>query len=246
MYDRLSVLLPIVREEEDTSSFEGELNIELLIEVLSDRNRLHSAEFLDIYREKRRTLEVIIGLDASGSTAAFISGAAVIPHTGPTELLDIEKAFAIILGTALGHITERVSSYAFNSLTATNVYRAENIDAVSSFTALNGNRDGDFIRYINNVMEKSDAEVKYFFLLSDGMPASDNYMGREALDDTLIAMREMVNSGVKLIYFNVDTMRREYFDAFKKEATYAEHFTRPEQILPAIPELVAKIVDSIK
>ncbi len=246
VYDRLSVLLPIVREEEDTSSFEGELNIETLIEVLSDRNRLHSAEFLDIYREKRRTLEVIIGLDASGSTGAFISGAPPTPHAAATEVLDVEKAFAIILGTALCHLTERVSSYAFNSLTSTNVYRAETIDAVSSFTALNGNRDGDFIRYINNIMEKSDAEVKYFFLLSDGMPASDNYMGKEALDDTLIAMRETVNSGVKLIYFNVDSERREYFDAFKKEATYAEHFSSPEQILPAIPELVAKIVDSIK
>ncbi len=242
VYDQLSALLPILKEEEDTSSFDGEMNIELLIEVLSDRDRLHSTEFFDIFIEERRTLDVVIGLDASASTANRFqqSGAE------PVEVLDVEKAFALILGTALSSLTERVRAYAFNSLTSTNIYRAETIEAVSSFKALNGNRDGDFIRYINNIFEKSDAEVKYFFLLSDGMPASDNYMGKEALDDTLIAMRETVNSGIKLIYFNIDRRRREYFDAFKQEATYAEHFTNPEQLLPIIPDLVGKIVDSIK
>ncbi len=242
VYNQLSALLPILKEEEDTSSFDGEMNIELLIEVLSDRDRLHSTEFFDIFPEERRTLDVVIGLDASGSTANRFqqSGAE------PVAVLDVEKAFAVILGTALSSLTERVSAYAFNSLTSTNIYRAETIEAVSSFKPLNGNRDGDFIRYINNILEKSDAEVKYFFLLSDGMPASDNYMGKEALDDTLIAMRETVNSGIKLIYFNVDIIRREYFDAFKQEATYAEHFTNPEQLLPIIPDIVGKIVDSIK
>ena len=189
---------------------------------------------------------MIIGLDASGSTMTPVKNDTTHFSGGAyTSVLDVEKAFAIILGTALRRLTDRVRVYAFNSLASTNVFRAESIEAVSSFIPENGNRDGDFIRYINNILEKSDAEVKYFFMLSDGMPLSDNYNGKPAMDDTLIAMRETVNSGIKLIYFNVDATRREYFEAFREEATYAEHFTRPDQILPVIPELVAKIVDSI-
>ena len=52
VYDSLSVLLPLVKEEDDTSCIEGEMNMDLLIEILSDRERLHSAEFLDLFQER--------------------------------------------------------------------------------------------------------------------------------------------------------------------------------------------------
>ncbi len=268
VYRELAILMPSVKEEYDTSSTEGEINMDLLIEVLSNRQHFHSFEFLDIFTETRRSLKVIIGLDASystslwvqpyrgsmdGATVANIDGITLFdPHLSQEEaleydtILDIEKAFAIILGRALSCITEDVTIMAFNSVTATNVYRAETIEAVSSFVEDAANRDGDFIRYARQLFEQSDAEVKYFFLLSDGRPDADNYKGKEALDDTLIAMRETVNAGIRLIYFNVDLTRGDYFEIFKREATYAEYFNNPEQILPAIPELVRKVVATVK
>lgn len=238
VYRQLSHILPTIEEEHDISAHDGEMDIELLIDILSDKKNLpETPEIFDIYKETRRSLEVVIGLDASGSTYTSIEDCTI---------LDIEKAFAIILGRALQYLTERVSVYAFNSLTSTNVYRALHIDAVSSFASDAANRDGDFIRYITGILEKSDAEVKYFFLLSDGQPASDNYTGKEALDDTLIAMRECVNSGIKLIYFNCDVVRGEYFELFQREATFARYFTRPDQMLPVIPGMVTSIVDSVR
>lgn len=59
-------------------------------------------------------------------------------------------------------------------------------------------------------------------------------------------MREVVNSGIKLIYFNIDSQKQEYFELFQKEATFAQHFQSPEDILPVIPELVKTVVRSIQ
>ncbi len=258
VYRQLSVLLPSVDEDEDTSSFEGEMNIELLIEFMSNRHHQLVPEFLDVIRETRRTLEVVIGIDASASTSLLIGhepGSRTVACADDRigsdnefrddRIMDVEKAFAIIFGRALSLVTDRVAVYAFNSVTSTNVYRAETIDAVSSFVSDAQNRDGDFIRYIRSRLERSDADEKYFFLVSDGRPNSDNYQGREALDDTLIAIRETVNAGIKLIYFNIDINRGDYFELFQQEATYAEYFTSPEQILPIIPELVKSVLASI-
>ncbi len=242
VYLQLSQLLPHIKEEHETSAFEGEINLDLLIEVLSNRNHFHSFDFLDIYRETHRSLGAIIGIDASGSTGTIINYSANSDET----ILDIEKAFAIILGRALSYLTPNVSLLAFNSMNSTNVYRSASIDAVSSFTSDFANRDGDFIRYAKHLFEQMDDEVKYFFLISDGQPEAPNYTGKAALDDTLIAMREVVNSGIRLIYFNIDRERREYFEVFKREATYAEHFTNPAQILHVIPEIVKKVAHAIK
>ena len=221
----------------------------MLIDVLSEKNvQRELPEIFDIFNETRRSLEIIIGLDASGSTGAGIDGKYNPDshglHRGDT-ILDIEKAFAIIFARALSFLTNRVSVYSFNSITATNVYRASSVDAVSKFFSDGANRDGDFIRYLKQKLHTSDAEVKYFFLLSDGQPSADNYSGKEALDDTLIAMRETVNDGIRLIYFNFDPVKQEYFEHFAQEATYARYFTSPEEILPVIPELVRTVVKSI-
>ncbi len=240
---QLAFMLPVIDERYDTSHEEGEMNMELLLEVLCDRDSSQvMPEIFDIYTEKRRSLEVVIGLDASGSTAINIDGN--FSEESDT-ILDIEKAFAMIFARALSHLTERVSVCAFNSVTSTNIYNAHDIDSVSLFKPDASNRDGDFIRYIKNRFEKSDAEVKYFFMLSDGQPAADNYNGKEALDDTLIAMRECVNAGVSLFYFNFDSIKSDYFDAFSNEATWARYFTSPTEILPAIPDLVSTVINSI-
>jgi hypothetical protein len=248
VYSLLSVILPAIEEEHDFSAVEGEVNIERLIEILSDKGpTCEMPGLFDVFQETRRSLEVIIGIDASGSTAQSINIPGGDADTRDIDtILDVEKAFAMIFGRAMSFLTERVRVYAFNSVTSTNIYKAETIDAVTSFEPDAANRDGDFIRYVNDLLQRSDAEVKYFFLLSDGQPSADNYNGKEALDDTLIAMRETVNAGIKLIYFNFDSIRREYYDHFKREATYAQYFTSPDEILTVIPDLVTTVSNSIK
>lgn len=264
VFRELSNLLPLIQESHDTSAFDGELNMELLIEILSDKSKTGLVEFLDIYQETSYSLDVVIGLDISGSTDLLIQN---IDRVGVTQtvnglpvmqleltyeeqlkydtILDIEKAFAMIFAEALMYLTKNVNIYAFNSVTSTNVYKAASIEAVSSFVSDAANRDGDFIRYINSILSTSKADMKYFYMITDGKPSADNYYGREALDDTLIAMREVVNSGVKLIYFNIDFEKQDYFETFQEEATYARYFQTPEDLLPIIPEMVRTIVKSV-
>jgi len=240
VYDELSRLIPLIDDEIEITSEGGDIDSERLIEILSDhKNRFIMPEFFEtLCDESRHSLEVLIGLDASGSTSAII-------NMDGTTILDIEKAFSIILGRALRFITPEVRAYAFNSQTSTNIYRAESFEAISSFKSSEGNRDGDFIRYLTSLLKKSSADSRFIFLLSDGKPCSINYNGREAMEDTLLAMREAVNAGIKLIYYNFDKNQSDYFDLLKKEATYARYFTDPAQILPTIPEMLKKITSSV-
>lgn len=241
IYKILADIMPAIEDKHEHSSFEGDINIDLLVEFLSNKNKgMEIPEFLDVYREDTRSLDVFIGLDCSGSTAAPLGSGE------NTEcILDIEKAFAMIFGKAMKLITPNLNIAAFDSMTSTNIYRAETIEAVSSFTPGMSNRDGDFIRYVTNELKQSTSDIKYFFLISDGQPVAENYSGVDALTDTLLSMRECCNEGIKLIYFNCDLSKGEYFEEFKKEATYARYFNSPEELMPAIPEFVSIISKSI-
>ncbi len=268
VYRMLAAIFPSVEEEYDRSAVDGEINMDLLVEMLSAVSSARNFEFLDNYIESRRSLAVVIGLDASDSTSLLTrnyTGSAArqtqqlrdgqfVEHLSLTDserieydmIIDIEKAFAMIFGKALSFLTDDITLLAFNSLTSTNIYRASSLEAVSAFMPDAANRDGDFIRYVREMLRKNPAEIKYFFMISDGQPQSVNYSGKEALDDTLIAMRETVNDGIKLVYFNIDLVRGAYFDQFQHEATYAEHFSNPEDLLPAIGEMVRTVIQSIQ
>lgn len=223
-------VLPRIHEEAEESLLEGEIDVERLISILASPNPVGSHPFLENWEEQERIfdVEIVIGLDTSGSTAGGI--------------LDVEKAFAIIFGRALARLTSRISYLAFNSATSTNVYEAQTLEAVSSFRSEQSNRDGDFIRYVTHRLETSPARQRFFFLISDGRPEAVNYSGQQALNDTLLAMRECRTAGIRLIYLNVDRQEGEYFALFRTEATWAEHFARPEDLLPRIPALVRAIV----
>jgi len=223
----------------ENSSLEGEIDIERLIEILADKNSYNEPDFLEYYVENLKTLRVIIGLDISGSTMASIN------NNSNVTILDVEKHFALIFAKSLKMITDNVEIYAFNSVTSTNVYRVVPIEAVSSLVSDNANRDGDFIRYIGEILSQSKEELKYFFLISDGQPSSINYDGKEALDDTLLALRECRKKGIKVCYFNIDSILREYFYYFKNEVVYAEYFANPSEIIDIVPELVKKIANEI-
>lgn len=223
----------------ENSSIDGDVDMERLIEILSDRKNFLEPDFLEYYEENFKSLKVIIGIDISGSTGWSINA------NDKTTILDIEKHFALIFAKTLKMITDKVDIYAFNSSTSTNIYRAVPLEAVSSLTSDNANRDGDFIRYINYIFSKSNDELKYFFLISDGQPSSINYDGKEALDDTILALKECRKKNIKVIYFNIDSELKDYFYYFKNEVLYAEYFSNPKELIDVIPELIKKIATAI-
>jgi hypothetical protein len=225
----------------ERNAFEGELDIEELIEILSGKEKVGFFEFLEaeMPSPKKSSLEVVIGMDMSGSTAG------VADASKGLSILDVEKIFAILFGKALERFAEKVSYMGFDSETATNVYQAKDRLSVSSFHSGGSNRDGDFIRFVKDYLKKSKYELKYFFLLSDGQPSGSNYDGRDALDDTILAMKEVLDHRIRLIYLNVDSVKGSYFDSFVKVATYAEHFSKPTDLIPKIPELVKTLAKAV-
>ncbi len=240
IYQQFAEILQRQRPEEEFSSLEGDVDVPRLVEVLSDAGRASQTDFLTVIREEERsTLEVVVGMDISGSTLMTLD-----EEEGYT-VLDIEKAFALIFGKAMETLADRITYYAFNSMSSTNVYRALTRRAVSSFQADNANRDGDFIRFVKKRLEASSRDLRYFFLISDGQPSSVNYEGKEALDDTVVALRETSKAGIKVVYLNVDTAESDYFDLFRRECAFAEHFSRPEDLLPQIPKLLQSVVQAV-
>lgn len=219
------------------NNMEGDLDTSKIIDIFTGANR----EMPDIYRyyenKELTDIEVIIGMDASGSTSCKAGDNLTI--------LDVEKIFATLLGKSFETITNRVSYYAFNSLTSTNVYQFPTVDDISALTSNNSNRDGDFIRYISNIFSESDAKYKYFFLLSDGAPSSDNYSGIDAIKDTAMAMNEVLRNNVKLIYFNIDPCCSKYFEEFAPNTTYSENFKNPKELIDKVKPMVLEIVNSI-
>ncbi len=243
---QLRNILPRNIDQESSSMMEGDLNMERLIEVLSSPVKDNSVELLDLFIPTRRSAKIIIGLDTSGSTDLSLDTLNEVKNRSKeTTVLDIEKAFAIIFARSLQSITKDIEIYSFNSWSSTNVYRAQTIEAISGFVSDAANRDGDFIRYITGKLSKSREEEKFFFLISDGQPVANNYTGDGAVQDTAIAMREAVKAGIKMIYFNIDPTGGQYYNIFKESASYARRFLDPEDILPAIPEMIKYISRSV-
>lgn len=232
---------PNEKMEAELNAYDGELDIEELIEILSGKEKVGFFEFLEaeIPNPKKTSLEVVIGMDMSGSTGGIADSQLSL------SILDLEKVFALLFGKALEVFAEKISYMGFDSETATNIYKAKERLCVSSFHSGGSNRDGDFIRYVKDKLKKSRAELKYFFLLSDGQPSGSNYDGRSALDDTVLAMQEVLNEKIRLVYLNIDYEKGSYFQEFARVATYAEHFSRPTDLIPKIPELVRTLAKAV-
>lgn len=221
---------------------EGDIDIDELIEVLVLKKQGESF-FLEDIEEHRKTLSVVIGLDASGSTAGSV---------GPTEgasdelstdtILDIEKHFALILSRALGILAESMEVFGFNSEATTTVYRADPCEALTSFESDMANRDGDFIRYCTDTLLSMSGEIKCFFLITDGRPSSVDYFGKEAMVDTIEACRAAKKQGILIAYLNIDSTESSYIADFKGATTWTRHFNDPSQLLEAAPDLLRKVL----
>jgi len=241
--DRISAELgdmaPRLEGSLEFSDSEGELDETRLIDLFARRRDDTEPEIFrtTAYRELSE-IEICIGMDASGSTSMPCG------KDGLT-VLDVEKIFTYLLGKSFAGLAGRISYYAFNSMSSTNVYRFPSLDDISMLASDGCNRDGDFIRYVNNLLAESDAKYKYFFLLSDGAPNADNYAGDEAVADTAMAMNECMRAGVNLVYFNIDPNCSEYFSRFIPNTTYAENFRDPHELIGKVREMVVEIVENL-
>ena len=218
----------------------GEIDMEELLNQLADR-KSRDGFFLE-YDEPTvlPPIQVIIGLDASGST-----GTSLASSHAPT-VLALEKHFAILLAEAFNTITTDIQVLAFNSITSTNIYRANTCAAISKVLSDNGSRDGDFIRYVHHLFKQSFCPHQHFFMLSDGQPCAENYGGEEALKDTLSAINEIVENGIKFHYLNIDQSTVPYLGDFARVSSSMYHLSNPDMLLKVIPKLVLSVVKNLR
>jgi hypothetical protein len=214
---------------------EGEMIVDRYIDSLGSNN----SSMPDIYRQFIQnfgTIKVIIGLDASGSTRSSVDNG--------SSVIDIEKQFAYVMFKSFVHFCDDVELYAFNSVSSTNVYKFSKVENLSALYPDAANRDGDFIRYITKKFEGCQTDRKIFIMLSDGMPASQNYYGEEALSDTAYAMRACKESGISLIYFNIDSHPSGYYPSLAKESTFSMNFQNPKQLLSICKDMVMRVIEN--
>lgn len=62
-------------------------------------------------------------------------------------------------------------------------YDADDRVRLMAMDAGGANRDGYALAYMEKKLKKQDADIRILFLISDGQPADDNYMGEPAFED---------------------------------------------------------------
>ncbi len=228
---------------------DGDLEMERVIDIIADYKNSIDQSILVAEVDERPTAEVVIGLDISGSTQQAVrlhNGAPAWPGEGEDLIIDMEKHFALIFFDALLALSITPTVYAFNSVTGTNIYRPVSREAISGFIAADANRDGDFLRYVGDKLVASGADRRYFFHISDGQPSALNYEGQAALEDTIVAMREVVRTGTRLIYINVDPAENNYFDLFRQEARAAIRCIDAGRLPELVPQLVHQVAADLQ
>jgi hypothetical protein len=228
----------MMRVEEKTdlqaAEFGTQLDNETVVHLIADYETYASRPVFLQQKLSRHDAVVYLGIDISGSTAANVDSTETV--------IDVEKHFALLFYDALTamHITPTVT--AFESMTSTNVYWITQRDAISGLIPGQSNRDGDFIRYITRKLQTERASRKIFFLLSDGLPSAANYSGDSAIEDTRQAMIESVQSGIQLVYINVDEPGNPYYQSFAQAASAAIQCQNPKELPDLVPEMVRQVV----
>ncbi|MDY0065308.1 MAG: hypothetical protein RBS02_02930 [Steroidobacteraceae bacterium] len=214
-----------------------ELDLEACIDALAD-SRAGVARPPGLYqctRTMRREMAVLLLIDVSGSTDAWIASR--------RRIIDVEREALLLVCLALESLGERYSVLAFSGEGPSRV----TIRAVKRFSESYGEqtalriagleperytRAGAAIRHASQLLLREPARHRLLLMLSDGKPNDmDEYDGRYGLEDMRQAIAETRLQGVYPFCLTVDRRKANYLPAVFGEHQYAV-LHRPE-LLPA-------------
>lgn len=98
-----------------------------------------------------------------------------------------------------------------------------------------GNRDGYAIRYCYKRLKRRKEKHKLLVIISDGMPAADNYVGEAANNDLRVLTRQIKRDGTAVIAFGFGS------DAQSLSSIYGKSFVCYED-LSKVPKAFAKVL----
>ena len=206
-----------------------ELNIEAVIEVLSDPSLRTKAKVYDSYIVNERDALWAVLLDISGSTSARLKSG--------KRVIDVEKESGGLIYQALTGIGDTVLLYAFATWRETNLYQLTGLENLGAVEPESANADGVAIRGVVAELKKIEARDKTLVVISDGRPVATG-AGADPVIDTSMAFMEAEAQGIRTLYFNVDNDPSDYFYILTRNTTFARSIRDTEQLPHGIYEFV--------
>lgn len=201
------------------------------------------------YRERsrqNRDLSVIILMDASRSTEAWI---------GKVRVIDIAKQSVAVLAQVLDAASDDFAMYSFSSDSRLRI-RCDRIKTFDQSLDENVQRSllavkprdytrmGPIIRHLGAKLQNRSTRQKLLLILSDGRPhdPTDRYEGRYALEDTRKAIIEQRQRNVECFGLTIDREGPRYLKFLFGPGHYAV-FSHLHSLPKVLPELYARLTD---
>jgi nitric oxide reductase NorD protein len=193
-----------------------ELDLDACVAALVDLRRGHLPDdrLYRVTRPARRTLAIMLLVDVSGSTNAFMADGRTV--------LEVERMTLLLASEALDELGDPYAVLAFSSSGRHDV----RVDAVKTFadhdaagvrrrisalTSARNTRLGAALRHATAMLNAQPAERRLLLLLSDGQPNDIfGYQGSYAVGDSRRAVLEARASGVHPFCLTVDREEQEY------------------------------------
>ena len=203
-------------------------------------DRLYSAA-----RPARRDLAIIVLVDVSASTDAWVAGS--------RRVVDVEKEALVVLLEALDVLGDRHAVLAFSGEgpRAVHLLTVKGFDEASPATARRRiaalepdgyTRVGAAIRHTTVLLGQERARHRLLLLLSDGKPNDvDEYAGRYGVEDTRQAVAEARLLGLMPFCLTVDREAPAYLPAIFGPRGYAI-LPRPELLPTVLVEVLRSLV----
>lgn len=192
-------------------------------------------------RRAARELAVLVLLDASSSTDAWVDG---------RRVLDVERDAATIVALATEGLLDEIGLAAFYSDTHADCRYLElkrfdepwpvGLGRLAGLAPAGYTRIGPAVRHAAAALARCRAERRVLLLLTDGKPGDrDRYEGRHGESDVRQALREAGRVGVEVLALGADPRATAHLGAMFGPRGVAG-LSRPADVAKAVAEICAR------
>ncbi|HEX7126132.1 MAG TPA: VWA domain-containing protein, partial [Thermodesulfobacteriota bacterium] len=225
-----------------------EIDVDACVAAFADRaagraldERLYAAA-----RPARRDISIVVLVDVSASTDAWVSGT--------RRVIDVEKEALLVTAEALDALGDRYAILSFSGEGPGRVTLATAKDFDEPYGAAvrrriaglepdRCTRVGAAIRHATALLGRERARHRLLLLLSDGRPNDvDRYEGRYGVEDTRQAVVEAQLQGLRPFCLTIDREAPAYLPRVFGRASYAR-LLRPERLPDVLVELVRRLLE---
>ncbi|MGD2056712.1 MAG: VWA domain-containing protein, partial [Gammaproteobacteria bacterium] len=195
----------------------SDLDINAVIRHSTDRLRGVQADQANLFRSFRnaeRDLSCLLLADLSLSTDSWVSN--------EQRVIDVIRDSLLLFSEALATTGDRFALYGFSSRRRSHVrfhtlkifeepYTDRSRGRIQAIRPGYYTRMGAALRHATAILTRQPSSERLLLLLTDGKPNDlDRYEGRYGIEDTRMAVREAVKSGVRPFCVTVDAKARDY------------------------------------